>query len=177
MTQIDTPRLTLLAFSLAQLETYTSSLPDLSKELGFPLLGDPNQPAVARAIRLKMEIMRPLSESNRLWVTYWLIILRQERIGAGLLGFKGQPDALGQVEIGYGINEAHQNKGYMTEAVRALSHWALQQPGCNLITAEIYNGNAASIRVQQKLGASLSSRDEEKSIYQLKRAQRTSSAA
>jgi [ribosomal protein S5]-alanine N-acetyltransferase len=167
MTQLETPRLTLLALNLKQLETYTSDLPALCKELDIPILGDPGQPDVARAIRLKLEIMQSLPETERPWVTYWLIILRQERVGAGLLGFKGQPDDLGQVEIGYGMDGGYQNKGYMTEAVRSLAGWAFQQPTCRTITAEVYHGNNASIRVLQKLGARLVNRDSEKALYQL----------
>jgi [ribosomal protein S5]-alanine N-acetyltransferase len=169
ITQLETPRLTLLAFSLTQLETYVSCLPALSKELGFPLLGNPNQVGVARPIQLKLNIMRALPESDRLWVTYWLIILRQEPVGVGLIGFKGPPDALGQVEIGYGIDAEYQNKGLMTEAIRGLAGWAFQQPGCRVIIAEVLKTNTASIRVQQKVGANLVSQGGEIAVYHLQR--------
>ena len=167
MTQLETPRLSLLALSLAQLETYGTDPAALSRELGIILLGNPQQPGVAHSLQTKLESMRGLAETQQAWVTYWLIILRQERMGAGLAGFKGQPDALGRVEIGYGLDRTQQNKGYMTEAVRCLAGWAFQQPGCLSISAEIQNSNGASIRVVEKVGAQQMGRDGEKTVYQL----------
>jgi ribosomal-protein-alanine N-acetyltransferase len=39
------------------------------------------------------------------------------------------------VEIGYGIDPAYRNRGYMTEAVRGLIDWAFRDPRCRSITA------------------------------------------
>ena len=65
------------------------------------------------------------------------------------LSFKGIDDK-GIVEIGYGINEGYGNRGYMTEAVRAIVKWASEQPNVNHIEAEAEENNYASIRVLEK---------------------------
>ena len=42
---------------------------------------------------------------------------------------KGQPDAAGCVEIGYGIDDAFQKNGYATEAVSTLVQMACTSEG------------------------------------------------
>ena len=56
----------------------------------------------------------------------------------------------GIVEIGYGINDGYENKGYTTEAVQAVVKWAAKQPNVNQIEAEAEESNPASIRVLEK---------------------------
>lgn len=56
-----------------------------------------------------------------------IIIDRAEQVAVGQMGFKGLPDALGTVEIGYGVNPFYQGKGCATEVATALSSWALEQ--------------------------------------------------
>ena len=65
---------------------------------------------------------------NYIWYTLWFMKLKDsENEIVGTLSFKGIDDK-GIVEIGYGINEGYENKGYMTEAVTAMAKWA-----CNKI--------------------------------------------
>jgi ribosomal-protein-alanine N-acetyltransferase len=87
-----------------------------------------------------------------------LVIISGEEVGAGLAGFKGIPDAAGVTEIGYGIAPSYQNKGYMSEAIRALVDWALSQPTCKAVTATTVE-NPASRRLLEKLGARLVTED------------------
>ena len=87
---------------------------------------------------------------NYIWYTLWFIELKDsENEIIGTLSFKGIDDK-GIVEIGYGINEGYENKGYMTEAVRAIVKWASEQPNVNHIEAEAEENNYASIRVLEK---------------------------
>lgn len=87
-----------------------------------------------------------------LWYTNWQIILKSENKAIGSACFKYKPNEYGQVEIGYGTNSDYRNYGYMTEAVIALSKWALQQSGVNSVIAETDKDNTASIRVLEKCG-------------------------
>ena len=87
---------------------------------------------------------------NYLWYTLWFMELKDsENEIIGTLSFKGIDDK-GIVEIGYGINEGYENKGYMTEAVRAIVKWASEQPNVNQIEAEAEKDNIESIRVLEK---------------------------
>ena len=70
----------------------------------------------------------------------------------GGAGFKGTPSADGDVEIGYGIDEQNRCRGYATEAVQAMTAWALAQPGVRRVLAQTEPGNAISQRVLQKCG-------------------------
>ena len=59
----------------------------------------------------------------------WVAIAAGEVVGSA--GFVGGPNERGEVELGYGILEGHRNRGYATEAARALVAWALTQPTSN----------------------------------------------
>ena len=87
---------------------------------------------------------------NYIWYTLWFLELKDtENEFIGTLSYK-EIDDKGIVEIGYGINEGYENKGYMTEAVRAIVKWASEQPNVNHIEAEAEENNYASIRVLEK---------------------------
>ncbi len=87
------------------------------------------------------------------WYTYWLIQVPPDRFGAGMIGYKGVPDKNGAVEIGYGIDTAFRNQGFMTEALQGIIRWAFQYPRCNRILApDTLRSNLASNRVLEKVG-------------------------
>ncbi len=84
------------------------------------------------------------------WYAAWNIEGKDgETIGD--LCFKGL-GADGRVEIGYGILEEQQGRGYATEAVAAAVEWALAQPGVTRVEAETDPDNKASQRVLEKCG-------------------------
>ncbi len=66
--------------------------------------------------------------------------------------FIGPPDALGEVEIGYGTYENYQGNGYMTEAVEGLIHWVSFQPNVRSVYAATEKTNPASGAVLLKNG-------------------------
>jgi [ribosomal protein S5]-alanine N-acetyltransferase len=102
------------------------------------------------------------------WQTYWLVV-------SGMTTFRGRagrlqrlPDESGSTEIGYGIDPAYQNKGYMSEAVKALVDWALGHPFCKRVTATTVE-NPASRRLLEKLGAHLVTEDEASTSWEFTR--------
>lgn len=89
---------------------------------------------------------------NRLWYAVWLMELKSQpgKI-VGDFCFKGlQPG--GMVEIGYGLRDGCCGKGYMTEAVKAITTWAFAQPGITRVEAETIPENAASKKVLAACG-------------------------
>ena len=84
------------------------------------------------------------------WYAMWIIELKNGT-HIGELCFKGL-NSKGVTEIGYGISEEYQNKGYATEAVKAISEWVFNNPNVTVIEAETENENIASIRVLEKCG-------------------------
>ena len=108
-----------------------------------------------------------LTHSNQWeWYAIWMIELK-DGTHIGELCFKGI-DESGTTEIGYGIGENYQGCGYATEAVTAVSSWALEQEAISNVVAEVEQDNIASIRVLEKSGFALSGKlGEEGPIYKI----------
>ncbi|MEN6335959.1 MAG: GNAT family N-acetyltransferase [Phycisphaerales bacterium] len=70
-------------------------------------------------------------------------------VGSGC--FKGAP-VLNQVEIGYGVAEAHEGKGYASAGVARMVEEAFAHGGINAVIAETSVNNPASQRVLEKNG-------------------------
>ena len=90
------------------------------------------------------------SASNYLYFTLWTIISKELNQRVGDICFKGEPNNRGEVEIGYGTYEKFQGMGFMTEAVKAITDWALDQPGVTTVVAETDQSNYASQRILKK---------------------------
>lgn len=84
------------------------------------------------------------------WYAIWMIELK-DGTHIGELCFKGI-DTTGTAEIGYGIASEYEGCGYATEAVSAITDWALKQPGVICIKAETEESNIASQCVLKKAG-------------------------
>ena len=117
---------------------------------------------------MKLKKMGSVDVSKHEWFTYWLIIIKGENKGVGMVGFKGIPDQAGSVEIGYGIDAYYQGRGLMSEAVRVLVDWAFEQAECQCVTATGVR-NPASRRLLEKLGAQLVEQDVEFSSWRISR--------
>jgi tRNA-Thr(GGU) m(6)t(6)A37 methyltransferase TsaA len=153
MKRIITQHLEIFPLSTQQLGDFLKNPDKLEQELGFPisrLIIDEN---VERAINTKLAHLDNIPEMHHIWRTYWLIQIREPAFGAGLAGFKGHPDKNNSTEIGYGIDPEFRNKGIMSEAISALTEWALSQPECRRVTAT-HVIHPASNRLLEKIGYS-----------------------
>jgi len=159
-----------MPLELHQLEWVLQDIEALERSLNItmmrPLITDP----VRRAVGMKITKMQQADVSRHPWLTYWLIVINEENVGAGMLGFKGFPDENGSTEIGYGIDPAYQGKGYMREAVQALIDWAFTHPFCKVITATEVE-NPASKRLLERLGARLVSSSDHSTSWEVRKAQ------
>jgi 8-oxo-dGTP diphosphatase len=54
--------------------------------------------------------------------------------------------------LGYWIGQAHWGRGYMSEAAAAVCDWIFAATAENAIISGVFEGNAASLRIQRKLG-------------------------
>jgi RimJ/RimL family protein N-acetyltransferase len=79
----------------------------------------------------------------------WAITLRD---GDRLLGMMDLRPAGHRVELGYVLGRAHWGRGVMTEAVQAVTEWALAQPEVYRVWAVCDVDNHASARVLEKVG-------------------------
>ena len=161
MTMILSHSIKLVRLTLPQLETGLRSIRDLAAELNTPLVENLFVGDALRAVTMKIDKMRKVPQQLHPWFTYWLIVILCENTGAGLVGFKGEPDANGEAEIGYGIDPFYQNRGYMTEAVREMVNWAFSHPQCLAITAkDVRLDNYPSQKVLVKTGFAETGSDE-----------------
>jgi RimJ/RimL family protein N-acetyltransferase len=138
---------------LEQLKIGLNSINDLASIVGFPLVSSLFEGVVQRAVTMKIEKMSKVSPDLHPWFTYWLILVFASETGAGMVGFKGNPNANGEVEIGYGIDTYFQRLGYMSEAVQAMIEWAFTHKECSRITATgVLLDNLASQKVLLRNG-------------------------
>ncbi|MGY3202491.1 GNAT family N-acetyltransferase [Streptomyces sp. TE5632] len=84
--------------------------------------------------------------------TMYVLVRREDDLAVGAMGFHRAPDGDGRVEIGYDLVEGARGHGYATEALRALSAWALAQDGVRTVTAVIDRANLPSQNVVTRAG-------------------------
>jgi RimJ/RimL family protein N-acetyltransferase len=87
---------------------------------------------------------------NYLYSTLWTAISKIDNTMVGDLCIVGEPNADGEIEIGYGTYDEFQNKGYMAEAVGGMIEWAKTQPKVKAIIASTDKTNTASFKVLEK---------------------------
>ena len=77
------------------------------------------------------------------WGMY-VLVRREDGRAVGAMGFHGVPDEEGRAEVGYDLAESARGHGYATEALRALSEWALARDDVTLLFAAVDRDNAPS---------------------------------
>jgi RimJ/RimL family protein N-acetyltransferase len=87
---------------------------------------------------------------NYLYSTLWTAISKMDNKMVGDLVIVGEPNADGEIEIGYGTYDEFQNKGFMTELVGGMKEWAKTQPEIKAILASTAKTNPASFKVLEK---------------------------
>lgn len=89
-----------------------------------------------------------------LFYTYWMIIDKNTNELVGRIGFKDTPNQSGEIEVGYGTHSKYRSKGYMTEALKAITKWGFKQTLLPIekILAKTENDNIPSQKVLEKAG-------------------------
>jgi [ribosomal protein S5]-alanine N-acetyltransferase len=147
---IETPRLHIIPLTYNQLSKFSTCDGSLESELNLNFSSRTISPELKEA--LETTILPNVSDEtkNYLFSTLWIAILKSENSIACELCFYGEPNSEGEVDIGYGVDEAFQNRGLMTEMVSAMIDWAKRQPGVRSIIASTNSSNIASYKVLQK---------------------------
>jgi RimJ/RimL family protein N-acetyltransferase len=137
--------------------------PEVAWEEGFPL-----PPLLASLQRVIDDPAGPV----RFGPFYaYVIIRRADGLAVGDAGFFGPPGADGEVEIGYALAPRARGSGLAGESVTLLADWALSQPGVRAVCARVEPGNAASVRLLDRLGFIADGRSEQYLRYVLTRRQ------
>ncbi|WP_207917414.1 GNAT family N-acetyltransferase [Streptomyces sp. BK205] len=91
----------------------------------------------------------------------FVLVRREDGRAIGGMGFHGAPDGDGRAEVGYDLAPSARGRGYATEALRALSDWALARDDVRSLCATIEPDNAPSQRVIARAGFLRASVEEE----------------
>lgn len=90
--------------------------------------------------------------SEKGWSFWYLAVADEPCELVGICGFKGRPDNMGSVEIGYSILGPYQRRGFATEAVLRLVGWAFSHHNVQEVCAETLPHLTQSIRVLERNG-------------------------
>lgn len=148
---LETTRLQIIPLTIEQFCVLLNGVGELEKEMNLVSSGKSLDVDTQRAMEMLYEESL-LHADNYNWFTNWQIILKSENKAIGSACFMKEPDAEGNVEIGYGINDDYRCKGYMTEAVIAMCQWAFLQEKVKAVIAETEIDNYGSHRVLEKSG-------------------------
>ncbi|WP_189323073.1 GNAT family N-acetyltransferase [Streptomyces flaveus] len=99
----------------------------------------------------------------------FVLVRTEDGRAIGGMGFHGVPDDEGRAEVGYDLEEPARGNGYATEALRALSTWALARDDVKLLCAKIDHANAPSQGVVSRAGYTWVREDGEQYVYELRR--------
>ncbi len=99
----------------------------------------------------------------------FVLVRREDDRAVGGMGFHRAPDENGRVEIGYDLTEAARGNGYATEALRALSAWALGHEEVTSVYARTDPDNLPSQAVITRAGFTRTEDgDEDEFAYELR---------
>ncbi len=101
----------------------------------------------------------------------WAVIDKHTGMIIGDIGFKGRPNELGIIDIGYGLAPSARGRHIATEAVLAMLQWAFAQPGVRRVSAECLDDNTASVRILKNMGMREMLRDGNTIFWEVKREQ------
>lgn len=147
---IKTARLILKPLTYEQLVKYAACDNSLETELNLNETTRTISPELKEA--LEQTILPAVADKtkNYLYSTLWTAISIAENKMIGDLCIVGEPNADGEIEIGYGTYAGFQGKGFMTEIVGGIIGWAKTQQTVKAIVASTGKTNIASFKVLEK---------------------------
>jgi len=149
---IETERLILKPLTYGQLIKYIKCDNSLEAELNL----NETSRTISRELKDAFEqtILPNVADKtkNYLYSTLWTAISKSKNKMVGDLCIIGEPNAEGEIEIGYGTYEEFRNKGFMTEIVNGIIAWVKSQPKVKSIIASTDKTNIASFKVLEKTG-------------------------
>jgi [ribosomal protein S5]-alanine N-acetyltransferase len=147
---IETTRLFIKPLTYEQVVKYIAADGSLENELQLNATSRTISPELKEA--LEQTILPNVADEtkNYLYSTLWTAISKADNKMIGDACFKGEPNAEGEIEIGYGTYEEFQGKGFMTEMVAGMIAWAKMQSFVKAVIASTDKTNTASYKVLQK---------------------------
>lgn len=152
--RLETERLYLVPLTAKQIALWVNDISALEKELNCSYQAEPMQDIFLEIVKGQVE-KTAADETNYLYHSFWFLIRKSDHVVIGSADFKDVPDVNGEVEIGYGLGKEFEHKGYMTETVKAMCDWIMDQPGITHVIAETDVDSSASQSILKRCGFSL----------------------
>ncbi|MHC1772080.1 MAG: GNAT family N-acetyltransferase [Flexilinea sp.] len=148
---IETERLVLIPLTGRQLKLWIENTSDLEKELNCSYCAEPLEGFFEEIVKGQLAVTEK-DEANYLYHSFWFLVRKSDRIVVGSADFKDVPSSDREVEIGYGLGKEFEHNGYMTEAVKAMCQWALEQETISHVIAETEADGFSSQRILERCG-------------------------
>jgi ribosomal-protein-alanine N-acetyltransferase len=148
-TNIETERLLLVCLLPQDIEPLIAGDVDrVALLMGFVFPpDDPN-----RGVDLSWHLSALRADRSQVPWRVRVLVERSSNTVVGSINLKGSPNAEGDVEMGWGLNENARKKGYATEASVAVINWIFKQRGVTTVSATIPDDNYPSQRLAARLG-------------------------
>lgn len=146
----ETERLILKPLTYGQLVKYLECDNSLEEELNLNATSRTISPELKEAFEQTILPNVADTTKNYLYSTLWTAISKTDNKMIGDLCIVGEPNTDGEIEIGYGVYDEFQNKGFMTEIVGGMIGWAKTQPQVKTVIASTEKTNIASFKVLEK---------------------------
>ena len=157
--KLQTNRLILKTLDLDLIEAAARRETSTIEAMGYKTNGEWPGPDFLEALPYFRELL--IKNNGTRGFDSWIMVTKDTQEIVGGIGFLGDPDQDGKIEIGFATNESHRRKGYCFEAAQKLMEWALHHDEVHLITARCEPSNTGSIKVLRKLGFHMDRKDEE----------------
>ncbi|MFB1051456.1 GNAT family N-acetyltransferase [Paraliobacillus sp. JSM ZJ581] len=149
MPYVTTDRLKLVTFTIEMMRAALLSNKKLEKITTHNVPSEYPMEVYKELLPYKIERFSQYPEEDE-WEG--IIVHKADNVIIGDMGFKGDPDENGEMDLGYSILPKYQGNGFATEMAVAMVQWGLNQPHVKRITASCSNENQASKRVLEKAG-------------------------
>ena len=157
--KLETNRLLLTTLDLSLIEAAAQRDTKAIETLGYKTNGEWPGPDFFEALPYFRALL--IKNNGTKGFDSWIIVKKDTMEIVGGIGFLGEPDSKGTIEIGFATNESHRRKNYCFEAAQKLLNWAMKQEKVNSITARCELDNVGSQKVLGKLGFAIDHRDAE----------------
>lgn len=167
MVNIRTERLRVVPLNAKQLLLAVEDFQQLEREIGLSI----TQTKLDEEMQYAMQVRRRKvleDEEHYMWLTNWMIVTVDTNHIVGFVMLKGRPNKVGNVIIGYGIENEYRRKGYATEAIGGLINWIFENPEVKYVIADTDKVNISSHKVLVKNGAEKYSETDELLWWRIK---------
>lgn len=157
---LESKRLLLIPMDIEMIDTLLESNEAFKSKYGYTNDGGPFvNPSPDYLVKLKQRLIDYPEEYPV--ATDFLIIIKDINTVIGSIDFKYLPNEEGISEIGYGMTQTYEGKGYMTEAVNMMLEYG-KQHGIKTVVADTTFQNAKSQNVLKRCGFTVISVEESK---------------